>query len=814
MFLLLLLASRAAYATTVTDLSDDASDTGSLRYAVNNASDGDTINFASNVVGTISTTSTLTISHSITITGPGAALLKVVRSGSTAGDVFDVGNGITVTINGISISSGTQGRGITNNSTSSTLVVNDCAFPNNAPSGNQSGGAIANQGALTVYDSVFVGNFAYLGGAIANGGTATVFGSTFSANQGASNGAAGAIYNIGSMTIENSTFFANSAANNGNAIYNVATLNIKASTFSDGSEDIINSGGTVTLANSIVTGSCDSCGTQSGINLIGSGAGELGPLQYNGGFTPTVMPLPGSSDILSQGSNSGLSTDQRNFARSATGATDLGAVQTNYLMVTNRNDSGSGSLRDAMAAAITDGSGDIVFQSGLTGTITLVSSLPPISTGYLNIAGPGANKLTIDGAGNHQILDFSGTGQQVNISGLTIADGNQNAGYAGGIQNSGALIAENVAFTGNGGDTGGAIYNDGTLVLENSTFSNNTATSGAGIANASTGKLVLANGTFNGNTANGGNGGALDNNGGVVLVSSGTVSGNNSKNGGIGAGISNDSGTLVLTNSIVSANMNLQSGTEDDCSNCGTQSTAYNLIRSTTNLNLGALAYNGKNATLQTMLPLPGSVAIQAGDPTQALAGLDMDERGFPRLTGGNLDLGAAQTNYTAVQFLQQPTNTIVNANINPAVTVEVLETNTTSNATDTVDGIPITLTLSGSGTLSGGTPAQTTSGGVATFANLAVDTANTGDTLATAPIAVSSGLTLPTVTSNTFDITLITTTVSFNPGLPTSVTYGDAPLTLKANAYASGTPTNQTLSFQVDSGPATVSGNVLTPSS
>ena len=61
------------------------------------------------------------------------------------------------------------------------------------------------------------------------------------------------------------------------------------------------------------------------------------------------------------------------------------------------------------------------------------------------------------------------------------------------------------------------------------------------------------------------------------------------------------------------------------------------------------------------------------------------------------------------------------------------------------------------------------------------------------------------------FDIDLLPSTANFSPALPASVVYGVAPLTLHATVTSSGTVTGQVVSFHVDSGPATVSGNVLT---
>lgn len=831
---LAVLGSRAAYATTytVTDTTDNAADTGSLRYAVNTAVDGDTINFL-NVIGTITLTNgTMTITHSITITGPGAGLLTISGSGNGSVVAFRINAG-TVAISGLTIANSNTvfsgGGGFVGGAfyNGATLTLSDCNITNNTA--GDGGGAIGNQGTLTVDNCIIYGNTANqnVGGGIENSGTLIVENSTVSGNT--TNALGGGIYNSGTMTVENSTIYGNASAGGGGIYSNdgigTASVTMENATVygntasSDGG--IGNNASTLTVTNSIVAGNtggdCSTCSTTG--NLIG-GTPQLGPLQYNGGMTETMIPLPGSPAI-GAGSSSTLSTDQRGFARPTSGASDLGAVQTNYLTVTTLTDStdtttctggATCSLRDAMDDANTTGSGDIIFQSGLTGTINVGSTLPSIVTSHVNIAGPGANLLTVSGGGgatNYQVLDVSGVPAVVNLRGLNVANGNSMS-YAGGLSNSGLLTVENSAFSSNAGGDGGGVFNDGSLILENTTFANNYATEGAGILNQGT--LIAVNSTFNGNRAYNSNGGGVGNPGGTALLYNSTLSGNDVLNGGVGGGVYS-TGSLLLENDIVSGNTNLQSNTADDCSGCGTQGPA-NLIGGMANL--GSLAYNGLNATVRTLVPLPGSAVIRAGDPTQLLAGVTTDERGFPRLTAGKLDLGAAQTNYTAVQFVQQPTNTALNTDISPAVTVEVLETNgnlAAPNNTDPVDGIPITLTFAGTGTLAG-TLTQTTTGGVATYADLNGNTVGTGDTLATSVTVTPVGVTPPqtlTATSTSFDITLVPTTVNFNPPLPASVTYGVSPLTLKATAYSGGTPTGQTITFQVDSGPATVSGNVLT---
>jgi hypothetical protein len=161
-----LLVPRAAYANTyrVTNTSDNAADTGSLRHAVNTAVDGDTIQFSAGAIGTVTLTNgTLLISHSVTITGPGANVLTI--SGNNAVPVFTMYSSSSVSISGLTIANGnsaTNGGGIYNNS--GTWTVNNCAFYANTTAAG--GGAIASSGTLAVSNSTFSGNTAVAGGAV------------------------------------------------------------------------------------------------------------------------------------------------------------------------------------------------------------------------------------------------------------------------------------------------------------------------------------------------------------------------------------------------------------------------------------------------------------------------------------------------------------------------------------------------------------------------------------------------------------------------------------------------------------------------
>jgi hypothetical protein len=97
-------------------------------------------------------------------------------------------------------------------------------------------------------------------------------------------------------------------------------------------------------------------------------------------------------------------------------------VQAAPILVTNTNDSGAGSLRQALADA---NDGDPIFF-GVTGTITL-STGELVVDKSLTINGPGSDNLTVDG--NHASRGFHVSGGvTVTLFDLTIANGASDIG--------------------------------------------------------------------------------------------------------------------------------------------------------------------------------------------------------------------------------------------------------------------------------------------------------------------------------------------------------------------------------------------------
>jgi hypothetical protein len=210
------------------------------------------------------------------------------------------------------------------------------------------------------------------------------------------------------------------------------------------------------------------------------------------------------------------------------------------LTVTNRNDSGAGSLRravnDAMVFGLLGGGApSISFDSSLAGqTIPLTKEL--LITFDMAIDGPGAGQLAIDGGNSgsnvgSRIFEVA-SGVAVTLSGLTIQNG-----FASGV--------------------GGAILNGGMMSVNNSIITGSSAAFGGAIADSGYGQLTLRDSIIKGNSAASGGGICayyLQGSGNVTINGS-TISDNLSINEGGGiACFGNSSDQLVIRNSTISGN--------------------------------------------------------------------------------------------------------------------------------------------------------------------------------------------------------------------------------------------------------------------
>lgn len=374
-----------------------------------------------------------------------------------------------------------------------------------------------------------------------------------------------------------------------------------------------------------------------------------------------------------------------------TAITSLQIVDATTITVTNTNDGGAGSLRQALAIAQ---SGDtIAFE--VTGRIILVSAplnVPDFKN--INIRGPGATSLLIDG--NVTTLLFSIGRSDVSISDLTITNGDNNDSDGGAIRmlpgakltlsncvvSNSVTSADGGAIVVNGSDSCDGLQTN--LTLNYCTVSGNSASGfGGAIASVACGQttVTINNCTISGNEA-GFAGGALYNDSGTrreglakLIVNNSTISDNSAHNAG--GAIENDGDTgfadVIVSYCTITGN-EAPKGDSISTNGRGSIVTIHNTILNASSgqniagriLSLGYnlsndngggfLTHSGDQINTDPLLSplqnnggptlthalLPGSPAIDRGNPLFHPPPAE-DQRGCPfdRLFNGRIDVGA-----------------------------------------------------------------------------------------------------------------------------------------------------------------------------
>jgi hypothetical protein len=223
------------------------------------------------------------------------------------------------------------------------------------------------------------------------------------------------------------------------------------------------------------------------------------------------------------------------------------------LTVTNLEDSGPGTLRQA----IVDASPNDTIDFAVTGTITLTNGELVINNN-LAIIGPGKSALTISASFNSRV--FKVTGGVVSIFGLAIGNGLAPASAPGGaIYNAGILtlrgcdVSDSISF-GNNGSDGGGIYTIGTLTIDSCVVRSNAASLGFGGAIYNAGTLELTHSLVANNDSDYGGGGIYQSNSGSSVITHSTITSNSAWAGSGGGGILNRHGVLTILNSVISYN--------------------------------------------------------------------------------------------------------------------------------------------------------------------------------------------------------------------------------------------------------------------
>jgi LPXTG-site transpeptidase (sortase) family protein len=563
--------------------------------------------------------------------------------------------------------------------------------------------------------------------------------------------------------------------------------------------------GSVTTTSAILNATANASGIDTTVSF------DYG-LDTSYGASVNAVPnlVSGSTDTPVSAELSGLAPNStyhfRAIGTNTAGTLDGGDLSfttpcASAITVTSADDSGPGTLRQAIAGICANGT--ITFDDDYT--ITLSSELS--ITKNMTLSGSGHNIVI---SGQNAVRVFNIGSVIITLDTLTIANGRADDG--GGVFSLGYLTIKDCTFSGNRTNgissspyqsSGGAILSLTAYPLSilNSTFINNQALKGGGIYSDS--PLTIRNSTFSGNSA--------DNGGGIfATVDSSfehcTFSGNRSAaaSGGIGGGILIAGIAEVELRNTVIAN-----STGPDCSLVGANIffAGYNLIEDgscdaavTGDPLLSPLGNYG--GSTQTFALLPGSPAIDI--PSGWCTSLVTDQRGINRV--GNCDLGAFESQGFSLSVDSGNDQT---ANLNSPFGSPLVVGVTANAAIEPVNGGQVSFTAPGSGASASltGSPAAI-SGGAASVTATANGTSGPYSVNAStrgAPINAVFALINQTPPS--------LTTLAADHVTATSAT-------LNATANASGNNTTITFEYGLDTSygtsvnavPNLVSGSTDTP--
>ena len=394
--------SLALVVDSAEDLSDDNYEPGrlSLREAIalSNANpEADSITFdisLRDVTITLGGTE-LTVTDSVSVTGPGADMLVIDAAGASRHfsiDDGDAGRLIAVSISGLHLRNGSvpgNGGAIDNKE---NLTLHHLRLTGNF-TGHDGGAVHSRYGSLQILDSTITGNTARIGGGFAISGVATI--DRCSIYQNSAGGGGGIAVSGGELTLRNSTISANTASTayaGGVLVVAGGTAALLNSTicgnegpdaggiFVDGLGVLLRStivagntanglpsdigNGAVSGTNNLIGDARTSGGLTKGVgdNIVGADP-LLADLADNGGPTLTHALLPGSPAIDAGSNPERLASDQRGRPRARGEAPDIGAFEANIRPTIGAIDAaaaeivqGSSLLLHAFDAADSDGS--------------------------------------------------------------------------------------------------------------------------------------------------------------------------------------------------------------------------------------------------------------------------------------------------------------------------------------------------------------------------------------------------------------------------------------------------------------------------
>jgi len=284
-----------ARAATITVTNTNDSGAGSLRQALANANNGDTINFA--VTGTISLTSGgLQVTKNITISGPGADQLSIASNTLGGVCIFHIVSGEAVTISGLTITR--SASGICNDE--AILTVSNCVVTGNN-SGLFNNASLSSNviASLTITNSVFTNNASsiYNVSEPPLGPTGTMARSSTLIRKPTGDGS-GVANCTACMTIANSVVTGN-AIGVFNVAYPAATVTVLNSRLTDSSDGIdtygVGGNAEITVRNSTISGN-----GHTGLGLGGIDSGGCSVSIFNSAISDNSSGDQGQCEHFQQ----------------------------------------------------------------------------------------------------------------------------------------------------------------------------------------------------------------------------------------------------------------------------------------------------------------------------------------------------------------------------------------------------------------------------------------------------------------------------------------------------------------------------------
>jgi hypothetical protein len=350
------------------------------------------------------------------------------------------------------------------------------------------------------------------------------------------------------------------------------------------------------------------------------------------------------------------------------------------ITVTNTNDSGVGSLRQAISDA--SGADTISIPSG----VYRLNSVLTVSRS-LTFTGAGAATTFLDGQSVTPVMTIQSPAAVVSISGITVRNGENPTGDGGGILSNVPLTLTDDAIVGNSsGHNGGGLAISSVLMMKRDLVAGNSAPAGAGggieLEPSSASTSTISDTTVTQNSADGFGAGVNEDDTStetVQLFNDSLVFNTVTGTAGEGGGFRAWSGTTMeFRNSLFAQNSSADqancahgSGAHvtslghnaQDTDDPGCFFTAGDLVNVAPQL--GPLADNG--GPTSTLLPAGGSPLINAGDPANCAT---TDQRGVPRPQNGGCDIGAVErttpTVATPVAAGITTAGAILGATVNP----------------------------------------------------------------------------------------------------------------------------------------------------